>query len=104
MGRAPTMAAAGADKFTARAVFRYLVGNGFGGGKGIVAVMLTGMGADGAVAMKRLHDDGALTMAQDEASCVVWGMPKAAYEIGAVDTLVPLQKIASNIMKYAREA
>ena len=74
------------------------------GGKGIVAVMLTGMGADGAVAMKRLHDDGALTMAQDEASCVVWGMPKAAYEIGAVDTLVPLQKIASNIMKYAREA
>ena len=73
------------------------------GGKGVVVVMLTGMGADGAVAMKRLHDDGALSMAQDEASSVVWGMPKAAYEIGAVDKLLPLQNIAQNIMECSRK-
>ena len=72
------------------------------GGKRLVAVMLTGMGADGAVAMKRLHDAGALTMAQDEASSVVWGMPKSAYELGAVDELIPLTGIASEMIKKAR--
>lgn len=73
------------------------------GGKQLVVVMLTGMGADGAIAMKRLHDEGAITLAQDQASSVVWGMPKAAYEIGAVDQLLPLDHIAKYIMKYARE-
>lgn len=73
------------------------------GGKNVAVVMLTGMGADGAVAMKRLHDDGALSIAQDEASSVVWGMPRAAFEVGAVDIVLPLQKIAQKIMKFARE-
>lgn len=72
------------------------------GGKRLVAVMLTGMGADGAIAMKRLHDAGALTMAQNEATSVVWGMPKSAYELGAVDELVPLPAIAAEIIKKAR--
>ena len=67
-----------------------------------MAVMLTGMGADGAVAMKRLHDAGALTMAQDEATSVVWGMPKSAHELGAVDELLPLTGIASEMIKKAR--
>ncbi|MEC8444587.1 MAG: chemotaxis response regulator protein-glutamate methylesterase [Pseudomonadota bacterium] len=74
------------------------------GAKRLVAVMLTGMGADGAMAMKRLHDAGALTMAQDEASSVVWGMPKAAFELGAIDELVTLTKVAEQIMKKARQA
>ena len=52
--------------------------------------------------MKRLHDAGALTMAQDEASSVVWGMPKSAYELGAVDELIPLTGIASEMIKKAR--
>jgi len=52
--------------------------------------------------MKRLHDAGALTMAQNEATSVVWGMPKSAYELGAVDELVPLPAIAAEIIKKAR--
>jgi len=74
------------------------------GGQRLVAVMLTGMGADGAVAMKRLHDAGALTLAQDESTSVVWGMPRAAYELGAVDELVPLPEIGAKLIKNARRA
>jgi len=74
------------------------------GGQRLVAVMLTGMGADGAVAMKRLHDAGALTLAQDESTSVVWGMPRAAYELGAVDELVPLPEIGAKLIKSARRA
>jgi len=74
------------------------------GARRLVATMLTGMGADGAIAMKRLHDGGAITMAQDEASSVVWGMPKAAYELGAVDQLMPLRGIAAEMIKKARVA
>ncbi|WP_430459788.1 protein-glutamate methylesterase/protein-glutamine glutaminase [Thalassolituus sp. LLYu03] len=68
----------------------------------LVAVMLTGMGADGAAAMKRLHDAGARTYAQDESSSVVWGMPKAAYDLGAVDEVLPLGKISKAILEAAR--
>jgi len=74
------------------------------GGQRLVAVMLTGMGADGAVAMKRLHDAGALTLAQDESTSVVWGMPRAAYELGAVDELVPLPQMGAKLIKNARRA
>ena len=63
-------------------------------GPNAVAVMLTGMGKDGAQGMLKLRQAGAKTIAQDEASCVVFGMPKAAFEIGAVERLLPLDQIA----------
>ncbi len=59
-----------------------------------LGIMLTGMGDDGAREMKRLHDAGAYTIAQDEASSVVWGMPGQAVKRGAVDTVLPLSQIA----------
>ena len=63
-------------------------------GKHIVAGILTGMGKDGAESLLQLRESGAQTFAQAEASCVVYGMPKAAYEIGATQQMVPLEKIA----------
>ncbi len=59
-----------------------------------VAGILTGMGKDGAEGLKKLRDRGATTFAQDEASCVVYGMPKAAWECGAAQIQVPLDRIA----------
>lgn len=55
-----------------------------------VGVILTGMGRDGALGLKQMRDAGARTLGQNEASCVVYGMPKAAYEIGAVERQMPL--------------
>jgi len=63
-------------------------------GKNAVGIMLTGMGGDGADGLKAMRDAGARTMAQDEASCVVFGMPKVAWEKGGAERLVPLDKIA----------
>lgn len=63
-----------------------------------VAVLLTGMGNDGAQGMKELHDIGARTIIQDEKTSVVWGMPGEAYRLGAVDYMLPLGKIASQII------
>lgn len=70
-------------------------------GKNTLAVILTGMGDDGMIGMKELFDNGAYTIAQDEASCVVFGMPKKAIEIGAVREILPLQRIANRIVDYA---
>ncbi len=67
-------------------------------GSNAIGVMLTGMGADGAVAMKEMHDAGAKNIIQDEASSVVWGMPGAAYKEGAVDYVQPLDKVAAQIL------
>ena len=66
-------------------------------GANSVGVMLTGMGEDGAKAMVELHNNGARTIAQDEKSCVVYGMPKRAVELGAVDHICTLDKIAEKI-------
>ena len=63
-----------------------------------MGVILTGMGADGAEGLARMHDSGCYTVAQDEASSVVWGMPGAAYKLGAVDELLPLGKIAEKLL------
>lgn len=63
-----------------------------------VAVMLTGMGDDGAREMSRLHDQGAYTLAQDESTSVVWGMPGQAVKRGAVDEVVPLGDMAERIL------
>jgi two-component system chemotaxis response regulator CheB len=68
-------------------------------GKNSVATILTGMGKDGAKGMLALRQSGALTMAQDEASCVVYGMPKAAVEIGATEHVFPLEKMSTALTK-----
>jgi two-component system chemotaxis response regulator CheB len=64
-------------------------------GASAVGVILTGMGADGAFGMAEMHKAGALTLAQDEASCVVFGMPKEAIARGGVTQVLPLERIAS---------
>lgn len=66
-----------------------------------IGVLLTGMGSDGAVGLLRMRQNGAYTIGQDEASSVVYGMPKVAHEIGAVGKQVPLQLIASVIKQWA---
>ena len=65
-------------------------------------VILTGMGSDGAKGMLAMKEQGAHTIGQDEESCVVYGMPKVAYEIGAVDEVLPLHKIADAIVAHAK--
>ena len=69
-------------------------------GPNALGVMLTGMGADGARAMRELRDAGSWNLAQDEASCVVFGMPKEAIKLGGVDRIVPLHDIANEIIQY----
>ena len=66
-----------------------------------VAGLLTGMGRDGADGLLALRQAGARTFAQDEQSCVVFGMPRAAMEIGAAEKMVPLPTIASHILRLA---
>jgi two-component system chemotaxis response regulator CheB len=68
-------------------------------GANAVGIIMTGMGDDGAHGLKEMHDAGALTIAQDEASCVVYGMPKEAVKLGAVDGILPLSAIPQLIMQ-----
>lgn len=63
-----------------------------------IGVILTGMGDDGARGMKEMHDAGALTMAQDENTSVVWGMPGEAVRHGGVDFILPLHEIAPKLI------
>jgi len=72
-------------------------------GPNAVAIMLTGMGADGARAMKELRDAGAHCVAQDEASCVVFGMPREAIAAGAIHEVLPLTKISGHLMEHLRQ-
>ena len=67
-------------------------------GPNVVAAILTGMGKDGAAGMREMHDAGARTVAQDEATCVVFGMPKEAIAQGGVDEVVPLQGVARHVL------
>ena len=66
-------------------------------GSGALGVILTGMGSDGANGLLKMKLAGARTIAQDEATCVVYGMPREAVQVGAVDHILPLSKIASAI-------
>lgn len=67
-------------------------------GANAVGVIMTGMGRDGADGMLLMHQKGAYTIAEDEASCVVFGMPKQAIEAGGVDEVAPLSAIASSVL------
>lgn len=71
-------------------------------GKNAVGVIMTGMGDDGAHGMKEMHDAGAVTIAQDEATCVVYGMPHEAVKLGGVNKVLPLQNIAAEVLKLCR--
>lgn len=66
----------------------------------VTAIMLTGMGEDGAMAMKHLADAGAHTIVQDEATSLVWGMPGAAVKYGAAKEVSPLDKIAARLVSH----
>ena len=72
-------------------------------GRNAVGVLLTGMGRDGAEGLLRMRRAGARTIAQDEASCVVYGMPGAAVELGAAETVTALQNIPSAISRVLRK-
>jgi two-component system chemotaxis response regulator CheB len=67
-------------------------------GADAIGAILTGMGADGAQGMLKMKQAGARTIAQDEASCVVFGMPREAIRMGASDQVLPLQRIASELI------
>jgi len=71
-------------------------------GPNAVGAILTGMGDDGARGLKEMLDAGARTMAQDEASSVVWGMPGAAVKLGGAQEVLPLGRVAENIMRLAQ--
>lgn len=68
-------------------------------GKNAVGVIMTGMGDDGAHGMKEMFDTGVVTIAQDEATCVVYGMPHEAVKLGGVNKVMPLQNIAAEVLR-----
>jgi len=72
-------------------------------GPNAVGVILTGMGDDGAQGMCEMHDAGIATLAQDEKTSVVWGMPGSAVKLGGVDEILPLDKIAARILTLAAD-
>jgi len=67
-------------------------------GPNALGVMLTGMGADGAQAMRAMHDAGSFNICQDEASCIVFGMPREAIRLGAAHEVLPLSRIAGALI------
>jgi two-component system chemotaxis response regulator CheB len=71
-------------------------------GKNALGAIMTGMGGDGAAGLLAMRQAGAVTVAQDEASCVVYGMPKEAVRLGAVQVVCPLDEIARHILAYAQ--
>jgi two-component system, chemotaxis family, protein-glutamate methylesterase/glutaminase len=71
-------------------------------GPNALGIMLTGMGADGAKAMKTMRDAGSYNWVQDEASCVVFGMPREAIAAGAANEVLPLTQIAPKLIERLR--
>jgi two-component system chemotaxis response regulator CheB len=68
-----------------------------------LGVIMTGMGSDGAEGMKAIHRQGGLTIGQDEASCTVYGMPRACAELGVLSRIVPLSQIPDQILQATRQ-
>lgn len=73
-------------------------------GKNAMGIIMTGMGDDGARGLKEMHDVGASTIAEDESTCVVFGMPKEAIKLGGVSKVTPLDRIPQEIMAYGGNA
>ncbi len=73
-------------------------------GRNAIGVIMTGMGNDGAEGMKEMKECGAYTIAQDEATCVVFGMPKEAIALGCVDSVLPLDRIPNKILDVAQRS
>jgi two-component system, chemotaxis family, protein-glutamate methylesterase/glutaminase len=73
-------------------------------GPNAMGIMLTGMGADGAAAMKEMRDAGSYNLVQDEASCVVFGMPREAIAAGAANEVLPLAHIAPKLLERLRSS
>jgi len=71
-------------------------------GKNAIGMILTGMGKDGAEGLLRMRQAGAYTLAQDEATCVVFGMPREAITLGAVDEVAPLGEISRRVLAHLR--
>jgi two-component system chemotaxis response regulator CheB len=69
-------------------------------GNNAVGIIMTGMGADGAEGIREMHQNGAYTIAQDEASCVVFGMPKEAIKLGGIDRVAPVDSISGDILAH----
>jgi len=69
-------------------------------GKNALGIIMTGMGDDGAKGLKEMHDSGAKTIAQNEATCVVYGMPQEAVKLGAADHIIALNKIPEMIVGH----
>jgi len=68
----------------------------------LVSAILTGMGRDGADGTANIKDNGGITISEDKSTCTIYGMPKAAFETGKVDFVVPLNEIASNIIRIVK--
>jgi len=73
-------------------------------GADTIGVLLTGMGRDGAIGLRKMRDLGGLTIGQDEPTSVVWGMPAAAQALGAVECELPLHGIAAAIINGVRNS
>jgi len=73
-------------------------------GKRLVAAILTGMGSDGALGMQAIRKAGGKTIAEHERTCIVYGMPRAAIELGVIDKILPLQEIAAGILESVAQS
>lgn len=82
-------------------LFRSVAANA---GPNAVGAILTGMGDDGARGLLEMLQAGAPTLVQDEASSVVWGMPGAAYKLGAAQEVVPLDRVAERLLALSAQA
>ena len=71
-------------------------------GANAIGAMLTGMGDDGAKGLLNMRQQGAHTVVQNEKTCVVFGMPKEAIDVGAAEKIVPLKEVASAMIKFAQ--
>ncbi len=69
----------------------------------LISAILTGMGRDGADGTKNIKDSGGITISEDRSTCTIYGMPKAAFETGKVDFVVPLYEIANNIINIIKQ-
>jgi two-component system chemotaxis response regulator CheB len=72
------------------------------GGRNVIGVIMTGMGDDGAKGMLEMKQAGALNLAQDEESCIVFGMPAEAIKLGGADRILPLGRLAGEVLRMAR--